>query len=159
MSEEDQPQTCMHCGESPCDWVTYRAQLSSVGFYGVAMYQEEHPDELDAVARFVLCRSTLFFFFSSILYFVTYSVAICMQYNRLRGENKSARWHAFSDYSRSKNGYLGKGNRKPHPVCIENGVRAMFPDPDGHYIGFRPAANRTQRTAQNAVNMGNPNEH
>lgn len=106
-------------------------------------------------------------FFSLLIAFFSFFVPLFLIHscfypcvlNRLRDENKSARWHAFRSYSEAKHGYLGKGNRKPHPACIEKGVRAVFPDPDGQYVGFRPAANMVQQAALEEVETSGPTDN
>jgi hypothetical protein len=51
-------------------------------------------------------------------------------------ENKTRRKVAFRYMFRVLNGGAGqKGVRKRQPVCVENGVRALFPDL--HYMGFK----------------------
>jgi len=54
--------------------------------------------------------------------------------------NKTSRFAAYSMYARVKLGFLGKGNRKPLPACVTNGIRANFPDPSNTYVGFVPSA-------------------
>jgi hypothetical protein len=51
--------------------------------------------------------------------------------------NKSYRFAAYRTYARVKYGYLGKGNRKPLPLCVTNGIRDNFPDPQSVYVGFQ----------------------
>ncbi len=51
--------------------------------------------------------------------------------------NKSYRFAAYRTYAQVKYGYLGKGNRKPLPICVTNGIRDNFPDPNSVYVGFR----------------------
>jgi hypothetical protein len=51
--------------------------------------------------------------------------------------NKSYRFAAYRTYARVKYGYLGKGNRKPLPHCVTNGIRDNFPDPMCAYVGFQ----------------------
>lgn len=34
-------------------------------------------------------------------------------------------------------GYLGSGNRRALPVCVENFIKQTFPDPQGFYVGFK----------------------
>jgi hypothetical protein len=52
--------------------------------------------------------------------------------------NKSYRFAAYRTYARVKFGYLGKGNRKPLPICVTKGIRDNFPDPQCAYVGFQP---------------------
>jgi hypothetical protein len=54
--------------------------------------------------------------------------------NSLR--NKACRHAAYTMFSRSKFGYLGKGNRVPLPSCVVKGIRDNFPDPNDTYVGF-----------------------
>lgn len=35
------------------------------------------------------------------------------------------------------NGHMGKGNRKPHEECVKQGIRDIFPDPNGKFMGHR----------------------
>lgn len=51
--------------------------------------------------------------------------------------NKSYQFAAYQMYARVKYGYLGKGNRKPLPLCVTNGIRENFPDPKSVYVGFQ----------------------
>ena len=32
---------------------------------------------------------------------------------------------------------MGKGNRERLPTCCEKGIREIYPDPDGSYMGYR----------------------
>jgi hypothetical protein len=50
--------------------------------------------------------------------------------------NKTYRYAAYRTYAQVKYGYLGKGNRKPLPLCVTNGIRDTFPDPHSIYVGF-----------------------
>jgi hypothetical protein len=53
--------------------------------------------------------------------------------------NKACRHAAYTSYTRTKFGYLGKGNRVPLPKCFVNGIRDNFPDPSNNYVGFTPS--------------------
>jgi hypothetical protein len=53
--------------------------------------------------------------------------------------NKSKRFTAYQAYIRYRYGHLGKSNRKEIPLCVTNGIRSLWPDPDLNYVGFRPA--------------------
>ena len=50
--------------------------------------------------------------------------------------NRARRKRAFQLASRIINGHLGKGNRKKHSQCVEEGVRSLFPDEQGNHMGF-----------------------
>lgn len=50
--------------------------------------------------------------------------------------NKSYWFAVYRTYARVKFGYLGKGSHKPLPICVTNGIRDNFPDPQSVYIGF-----------------------
>ncbi len=53
--------------------------------------------------------------------------------------NKSCRHSTNTMYTRTKFGYLGKGNRVPLPNCVVNGVRGNFLDPSNNYVRFTPS--------------------
>jgi hypothetical protein len=50
--------------------------------------------------------------------------------------NKACRHAAYTMYTRTKFGHLGKANRVPLPSCVVNGVRDNFPDPKNNFVGF-----------------------
>ena len=58
------------------------------------------------------------------------------------GEQKSNREIRFVLYrymSMCYNGYLGKGNRKKLPLCVEGDIRDAYPKSAGtDYVGFKP---------------------
>lgn len=53
---------------------------------------------------------------------------------------KKCRFNAYSTFTRSKHGTLGKGKRVPLPECAMKGIRDNFPDPAEAYVGFVPGA-------------------
>ncbi len=55
--------------------------------------------------------------------------------------NKSYWFAAYRMYARVKYGYIGKGYRKPLPLCVTNGIREKFPGPKHAYVGFQPINN------------------
>ena len=58
-------------------------------------------------------------------------------------ENHHARKEMYRFYSRVCHGYLGKGIRKPLPVCVIMNVRHQFPEEDDNYMGFKKKAANT----------------
>ncbi len=52
--------------------------------------------------------------------------------------NKSYQFAAYQANARVKYVYLGKGNRKPLPLCVTNGIRGNFPDPKSVYVSYQP---------------------
>ena len=46
-----------------------------------------------------------------------------------------ARHALYGTYVRAEYGVLGRGNRVVVPSCVKTSIRAMFPDPDGRYVG------------------------
>ncbi len=52
-------------------------------------------------------------------------------------QNKQMRYLSYRAMSRMLNGHLGGGNRVPLPPCVIHAIRAMFPDTEGNYVGFR----------------------
>ena len=54
--------------------------------------------------------------------------------------NKTCRHAAYTTYTRTKFGYLGRGKRVPLPTCVVNGIRDNFLDANNNYVGFVPTA-------------------
>ena len=50
--------------------------------------------------------------------------------------NKQCQFAAYQMYTRAKLGYLGNGNRVSLRLCVSDGVRKKFPDPNHSYVGF-----------------------
>lgn len=45
----------------------------------------------------------------------------------------------YRQMSHILNGHLGRGNRKPHTECVKQGIRDIFADPNGQFMGHRDA--------------------
>jgi hypothetical protein len=59
-----------------------------------------------------------------------------LQGHKVTVENSTRRKFAYRYMFRAINGGPGeKGVRKKQPECVENGIRALFPDL--HYMGFK----------------------
>ena len=54
-------------------------------------------------------------------------------------ELSSKRKALYRQMSHLLNGHLGRGNRKPHTECVKQGIRDIFPDPNGQFMGHRDA--------------------
>ena len=52
--------------------------------------------------------------------------------------NKEKRFFSYKQFSYILHGHLGKGNRKELPKCVVEGVRALYPDEKGQYVGYKP---------------------
>jgi hypothetical protein len=51
------------------------------------------------------------------------------------------RFELYGAYTYAKFGHLGAGHRIPLPTCSRDKIRALFPKPSGHYVGFHAAGN------------------
>ena len=51
--------------------------------------------------------------------------------------NGTKRKLLYRQYILHTEGYLGRGVRVNPPECVKRGIRALFPDPHGSYMGFR----------------------
>ena len=52
--------------------------------------------------------------------------------------NNLCRKFCYRQFSQIVDGFLGQGNRKKLPACIEKNVRRVFPNENGaQYMGFR----------------------
>jgi hypothetical protein len=51
--------------------------------------------------------------------------------------NKSKRYHMYQHLSRRLHGCLGKGNRRPLPLCLGQGMRDLYPSES--YTGYKPS--------------------
>ena len=51
--------------------------------------------------------------------------------------NNLIRKHCYRLFIEAHHGYLGQGNRKKIPCCILRGIRTLYPDPNGSYMGHR----------------------
>ena len=54
-----------------------------------------------------------------------------------RTPNHLIRKAMYQFYIYMKNGHLGKGNRIPIETCVDDNIRATWPEADGHYIGYK----------------------
>jgi hypothetical protein len=59
--------------------------------------------------------------------------------------NKQCRFAAYQMFTRTKLGYMGKGNRVQLPTCVSSGIKNHFPDPNKSYVGFIPQSNESDR--------------
>lgn len=79
--------------------------------------QPDHFDELDSMVKTILKQAGL------------------LQYvgpNDVMSVNDS-----YKQFTHILHGHLGKGQRKPLPGCILEGVRTLFPDEKGQYVGYK----------------------
>ena len=67
-------------------------------------------------------------------YFVTMEVN---QMTNRKKRNLLYYWYATNVYN-----IVGKYNRERLPPCLESAVRSAYPEPNGHYTGFREAPNQ-----------------
>jgi hypothetical protein len=51
--------------------------------------------------------------------------------------NKSKRFHLYQHLSHRLHGCLGKGNRRPLPLCLGQGMRDLYPSEA--YTGYKPS--------------------
>ena len=58
------------------------------------------------------------------------------------GHNESMRWSAYTLYTLLSHGRLGQGNRIVVPACVVRRIRTCFPNPLGHYTGYRLGYNK-----------------
>lgn len=66
------------------------------------------------------------------------------EYMKKEGHRNNEIWYALYGYmSQAYNGYLGRGNRKQLPICVEGEIKDHYPkgkdDPD--YVGFVAGSN------------------
>ncbi|KAI0560203.1 hypothetical protein FGB62_121g018 [Gracilaria domingensis] len=52
-------------------------------------------------------------------------------------QNNEARKCAYKNYIYERYGFMGKGNRIQIPHCVLEGIRSMWPDAAGTYMGYR----------------------
>ena len=53
--------------------------------------------------------------------------------------NKRFRHSAYTRFILWQHGRLGYRNQRVIPSCCVLKIQRRFPDPNGHYVGFRPA--------------------
>ena len=97
---------CLICGDTPCRWVHYRSEI-------VRRVEAVYGDHLSLLP--VTTKEE-------------YSWSVVLM--------RACRNFAFKAMSFMVHGSLGAGNRIKHPDCVEEGVRAAFPPPDGQITGF-----------------------
>jgi hypothetical protein len=71
--------------------------------------------------------------------------------------NATMRFHLYYAFTYAKFGHLGAGHRIPLPTCARDKIRAMYPDPDGNYVGFHADAAGTQPDEDNESNKNELN--
>lgn len=107
----------MSCGEEPCllkrYWGIIRLCLEEGRVPSVSECEEDNLDvvntvEIDDEFQDILCRRS--------------------------NEIRKAFYGMFVQLWL---GYQGKGVRTPLPACVVQGVRSVFPDEDGAYMGYR----------------------
>jgi hypothetical protein len=99
---------CENCSGSPCDWTEYGSTIVS---YFTSMQGERMFDDDGNPRSDDDGVSPL--------------------------TNKELRYLSYTAYIALKYGYLGPENRVRAPCCVENAIRANYPDDSGYYVGFR----------------------
>ena len=67
--------------------------------------------------------------------------AILMEYRDSKS-NREIRYCMYTDSIRYIHGYLGKGNRRQVPKCLEKKIHSLAPDEE--YTGFIPSQEQTE---------------
>ena len=98
--------SCVICGDTPCRWLRFGSEIVR----RVEAAYEGHLRQLPVTTQEEF----------------TWSVVLM----------RACRNFAFKAMAFLVYGSLGAGNRLKHPCCVERGVRAAFPPPDGQITGF-----------------------
>lgn len=61
---------------------------------------------------------------------------------------KVRRFSAYRRFCLERHGFLGIGFRVQLPVCVTRAIRAIWPDPSGHYVGFKDSTGLSDRSGE-----------
>ena len=53
------------------------------------------------------------------------------------GFNKKIQFHLYKGYIAARYGKLGRYNCTPPPSCVKNGIKKLYPEPSGEYVGYK----------------------
>ena len=117
-SDEEEVKVCMECGATPCDWVHFQHEL--IEFARNNHFFENHIDPENPFSFPVKSFSTM----------------TDEEKDAIKASHQEAKKQCFRRYTYLKHGYMGPGNRARIPSCIEDAIRAMFPNHDNSFVGY-----------------------
>jgi hypothetical protein len=97
---------CYVCGKIPCEWLEY-------GVIAMDSFEEKFDISTALENGYVVDKSS-----------------------GAKVPNNKIRFSFYKMFTYEKFGHLGRGNRIKIPDCVEQQVKAMFPDLDGNYTNF-----------------------
>ena len=120
------PEVCEICGGTPCFWAQYCEDVKTITVESINEAAEDLPflavdGSNDAAPPGVGAG---------------YGVGAA-GINPQTLTNATIRKIAYRAYVRERYGFLGKANRIKLPACVLAGIRILWPDPDGSYMGYK----------------------
>jgi hypothetical protein len=117
-SDEEEVKVCHECGGTPCDWTHYQDEI--IEFAWNSHFFLNHTDQDNPFSFPVESFSTM----------------MDERKDEIKTHHQDYKKRCFRCYTYLKHGRLGQGNRVPLPSCIEDAIRAMFPNHDNSFIGY-----------------------